>query len=79
METTLSEQIQATIDVLTLAQTQAALISPRMRKQHVSFGLDYSHMDDDIAHVTSKLRYLLRLAERREAAEAATERDKPSD
>jgi hypothetical protein len=69
-----SEQIQATIDALTLAHTQAALVSHTMRKQRASFGLDYSHMDDDIAQVTSKLRYLKRLAERRESAEAATER-----
>jgi hypothetical protein len=77
METTLSEQIQATIDALGLAETQAALISHRMRKQRVSFGLEYSHMDDPISQIASKLRYLKRLAERREQAEAAV-RDKPS-
>jgi hypothetical protein len=78
MDTTLSEKIQATIDALELAQAQAAHVSQTMRKQRISFGLDYNHVDDDIAHVTSKLRYLKRLAERREQAKAA-ERDNPSD
>jgi hypothetical protein len=74
VDSKLSEQIQATIDALTLAHTQAAFVSRTMSRQRVSFGLDYSHMDDDIAQFTSKLRYLKRLAERRESAEAATER-----
>jgi hypothetical protein len=42
-------------------------------------GLYYSHTDDDIAQLASKLRYLKQLAERRERAEEATERDKPPD
>ena len=50
-------QIEAPLDALALAQTQAALVTKAMSKQHISFGLDYSHMDDDIAHVTSKLRF----------------------
>ena len=79
MDSKLSEQIQATIDALTLAQTQAALVSRTLRKQRVSFGLDYNYVDDDIAHVTSKLRYLKRLAERRESAEAVTERSATPD
>jgi hypothetical protein len=74
METKLSEQIQATLDALALAQTQAALVTKATSKQNISFGLDYSHMDDDIAHVTSKLRFLKRLTERRERAEEATTR-----
>jgi hypothetical protein len=79
VDSKLSEQIQATIDALTLAQTQAALVSRTLRKQRVSFGLDYNYVDDDIAHVTSKLRYLKRLAERRESAEAVTERSATPD
>jgi len=54
--------------------TQAALVTQAMSKQHISFGLGYSHLDDDIAHVTSKLRFLKQLAERREQAEEATTR-----
>jgi ABC-type enterochelin transport system ATPase subunit len=77
MATKLSEQIQATMDALALAQTQAALVALTMRKQSVYFGLDYSHFDDDIGHVTSRLRYAKQLAERRERAEA--ERDKTAD
>jgi hypothetical protein len=74
METKLSAQIQTTMDALALAQTQATLLTKAMSKQHISFGLDYSHVDDDIAHVTSKLRFLKQLAERRERAEEATTR-----
>jgi hypothetical protein len=40
METKLSEQIQTTMDALALAQTQAALVTKAMSKQHISFGLD---------------------------------------
>ena len=40
METKLSAQIQATLDALALAQTQAALVTKAMSKQHISFGLD---------------------------------------
>ena len=85
METILSEQIQAAIDALALAQTQAALVTLAMRKQRVYFGLEYSHMDDSMADIISKLRYLKRLVERREQAEAqmpsvdTTERDETSD
>lgn len=74
METKLSEQMQTTMDALGLAQTQAALVTKAMSKQHISFGLDYGHMDDDIAHIIGKLRFLKRLAERREQAEEATTR-----
>jgi len=79
METKLSEQIQATMDALSLAQTQTALVTKAMSKQHFSFGLGYSHLDDDITQVTSKLRFQKQLAERRELAEEATTRTDASE
>ena len=41
MDTKLSEQIQAMIDALELAQTQVVLVTQTMRKQRLTFGLDY--------------------------------------
>jgi hypothetical protein len=79
MDTKLSEQIQATIDALELAQTQAAHVTLTMRKRRLTFGLDYNHADDEIAQLTSKMRFLKQLAERREPAEAAAERSQTPD
>jgi hypothetical protein len=75
----LSEQIEAVIDALTLSHTCAELVSQTMRKHRVHFGLAFDHPDSDIEQQIGKLRYMKRLAERRETAEAATERDKPPD
>lgn len=69
MEKKLSEQIEAVIDALTLSHTQATLVTKTIRKQRISFGLSYSHTDDDIKQMIDKMRYMKRLAERREASE----------
>jgi hypothetical protein len=37
-----------------------------MREQHLSFGLEYYQLDDDIAQIMNRLRYMKRLAERRQ-------------
>ena len=55
-----------------MAQTKSKQVSQTMGKQRVSFGLDYSHMEDEIAHITGKMRYLLRLAQRKERIDAQT-------
>lgn len=70
MNTTLSEQIEAVIDSLTLAHTQAVHVKQAMKKRRISFGLSYDHSDDDIAQMIGKLRYIKLMAVRREAAEA---------
>lgn len=64
MDTKLSEQIQVTIDALELAHTRAVVVMQTMRKQRVTFSLDYNHADDDIALLTSKMRILKQLAQR---------------
>ena len=86
MDSKLSEQTQATMDALTLAQTQAALVSKGDEQAaRVLLAWDYSHVDDDIAHVIGKLRYMKLLAERRGQDEAqmssidATEPDRIPD
>jgi hypothetical protein len=60
---------------LALAHKEATLVSLTMRKQCISFGLDYSHVEDDIAHITSKLRFLKRLSEYMEHAVEAIAHD----
>jgi hypothetical protein len=77
MDEKLSDQIEAIIDALTLSHTRAEIAMRTMRKQRVHFGLEYDHPDSDIKQQIGRLRYMQRLAERREAAQAATERDKP--
>ena len=74
MDEKLSEQLEAVIDALTLSHTQAEVAMRTMRKQHVHFGLEYDHPDNDIKQLIGRLRYMQRIAQRREAADAATER-----
>jgi phage-related minor tail protein len=63
----LSEQIEAVIDALTLSHAQVKQVTQTMRKRGVHFGESNSHVEDDIAQLSGKLRYMKRLAERREA------------
>jgi len=70
----LSEQIEAVIDALTLSQTRAEIVTRTMKKLGVHFGLEYDQPDGDIKHLIGRLRYMQRLAQRRESAEAETER-----
>jgi hypothetical protein len=62
----LAEQIQEVIESLQLAASQAAQMKQTMRAKHLSFGLEYNHLDDDIAQIINRLRYLKPLAERRQ-------------
>jgi hypothetical protein len=70
MDPKLSEEIQAALDALALAQNNAAHVTRTLRKQRLYFGLEYSHFDDDIAQLLNKLRYMTFLAERREVVGA---------
>jgi hypothetical protein len=38
------------------------------KDKHLSFGLEYNHVDDDIKQLISRMRYMKTLAERREAS-----------
>jgi hypothetical protein len=68
MDATLVEQIEAAIDALTLAQTEAKVAKQTMRKQRVSLGLTCDQPDDDIAQLMGRARYMKRLAAHREQA-----------
>jgi hypothetical protein len=65
METTLAEQLQRVIETLTVAKAQAATVRATMREQRIFFGLDYDYIEDDIAHLKGKVRYMELLAQRR--------------
>jgi hypothetical protein len=79
MDEKLSEQIEAVIDALTLSHTRAEIVMRTMRKQRVHFGLEYDHPDSDIKQQINKLRYMQRVAQRRESADAATVRNQTPD
>ena len=64
MEKTLVDEAQDVIEVLQLARSQAAKVKKTMREQHLSFGLDYNQVDDDIAQIVMKLQHMKRTAER---------------
>ncbi|HEX3269146.1 MAG TPA: hypothetical protein VHR15_00760 [Ktedonobacterales bacterium] len=65
MDTTLAEQIQDVIKALALAESQAATVRATMREQRVFLGLDYDFIQDDIARLKDKVRYMQLLARRR--------------
>ena len=72
MEEKLSEQIEAVIDALTLAHTQAKHVTQTMKKLGVHFGRAYGEKDLDITQLISRPRYMKRLAERREQSRVSS-------
>jgi hypothetical protein len=64
----LSEQIQATLDALAFAQIEAERVTQTMRLQGIYYGLNFSHVDQEVAQLIAKLCYLKVLAKRRELA-----------
>jgi hypothetical protein len=67
LDTKLSERIQSALDALIAAESEAAHVTAAMRRQSVSFGLEYSHVEDDIARIVTMLYYMKYLAERQES------------
>ncbi len=74
MDAKLSEQIESALEALRLSHTRAELVRQKMRKLGIRFGLAFDHQDEEIAQLIDKLYFTKRLAERRETADAATER-----
>jgi hypothetical protein len=64
MDTILTEQIQELIDALLKDETKATRLLQTARAHDLSFGLAYNHVDDDIAQLIGRLRYMLFLAQR---------------
>jgi hypothetical protein len=65
MQKTLAEHIQRVLETLALAETQAATVQAMMREQRLFFGLDYDYLEEDIAHLKGKVRYMQLLARHR--------------
>ena len=65
MQKTLAEHIQRVLETLALAETQAATVQAMMREQRLFFGLDYDYLEEDIAHLKGKVRYMQLLAQQR--------------
>jgi hypothetical protein len=67
MDKELSEYIGEVIESLLLAEFKAQRMLRTAKDQRISFGLEYNHVDDDIKQIISRMRYMKKLAERREA------------
>jgi hypothetical protein len=65
VEKTLAEQLQRMLETLVVAESQAATVQAMMRDQRIFFGLDYDYIEDDIAHLKGKVRYMKLLAQHR--------------
>jgi hypothetical protein len=53
------------LDTLAVAESQAATVQAIMREQHIFFGLDYDYVEEDIAHLKGKVRYMKLLVQHR--------------
>jgi hypothetical protein len=67
----LTQQIQDTIASLQGAERQAKRLLQTARACHLSFGLDYNYLDDDIAQLLGRLRYMRLMATRWEEQQAS--------
>jgi hypothetical protein len=64
MDIMLTEQIQQMIDGLLQMETQAKRLLQTAREHQLSFGLTYNYIDDDIAQLIGRLRYMRLMAQR---------------
>jgi hypothetical protein len=62
MDKPLSEQIHHVIESLLLAEFKAQRMLRTAKQKHLSFGLEYNHVEDDINQLISRMRYLKTLA-----------------
>jgi hypothetical protein len=69
MEGDLTGKIHGLLEAFQQAETQAKELLETARAQGLSFGLDYNHLDADIAHLLGRLRYMERIAQRHYAAQ----------
>jgi hypothetical protein len=64
MDTMLTEQIQRLIADLLQAETRATQLLHLARERRLSFGLPYTYIDEDIAQLVGRLRYMQLVAQR---------------
>ena len=67
MEGDLTGQIRALMATFQQAGAQAKELLEAARAKGLSFGLDYNHLDDDIAYLLGRLRYMELMAQRHHA------------
>jgi hypothetical protein len=65
MEKTLAKHLQRVLETLAIAESQATTVQSLMREQRIFFGLDYDFLEEDIAHLKGKVRYMQLLAQHR--------------
>lgn len=68
MDISLGEQIHEIIESLLLVEGQSKRMLSAAKAKHLSFGLTYNYIDDDIAQIIGRLRYMEVVANRQDAA-----------
>jgi len=66
MDKSLAEQIHVIIESLLLVETQSKRMLSAAKEKHLSFGLTYNYIDDDIAQIIGRLRYMELVANRQD-------------
>ena len=66
MDKSLVEQIHQIIDSLLLVEAQSKRMLSTAKEKHLSFGLTYNYVDDDIAQIIGRLRYMELVADRQD-------------
>jgi hypothetical protein len=66
VQKTLAQHLQRVLETLAVTQAQAMTVQAIMREQRIFFGLDYDYLEDGIARVASKARYMKVLAQHRD-------------
>jgi hypothetical protein len=64
MDKDVTQQIAALMASLGRAETQSKTLLHTARASGLSFGLDYNYVDDDIAQLLGRLRYMRLIATR---------------
>jgi len=66
MDNSLTEQIHEIIESLLLLEAQSKQMLSTAKEKHLSFGLTYNYVDDDIAQIIGWLRYMELVADRQD-------------
>jgi hypothetical protein len=68
MDKSLGEQVHEIIESLLLVEAQSKRMLGAAKAKHLSFGLTYNYVDDDIAQIIGRLRYMEIVANRQDTA-----------
>jgi len=66
MKKSLEEQIHEIIESLLLVEAQSKRMLSTAKEKHLSFGLTYNYVDDDLAQIIGRLRYMELVANRQD-------------